>query len=75
MIQVTVKLFASFRIGRFDKEIREYPSATTVGDVVRDLEIPETEVGILLLNFVHVNLHQPLADGDALSIFPLVGGG
>lgn len=75
MIKITVKLFASFRIGRFDREIREYPPATTVGDVVRDLQIPEAEVGILLLNFVHVNLHRQLVDGDALSIFPLVGGG
>jgi len=75
MIQVTVKLFASFRIGRFVREIREYPPATTVGDVVRDLKVPETEVGILLLNFVHVNLQHQLADGDSLSIFPLVGGG
>jgi molybdopterin converting factor small subunit len=75
MIKISVKLFASFRIGRFDREIREYPPATTVGDVVRDLKIPEAEVGILLLNFVHVNLHRQLADGDALSIFPRVGGG
>lgn len=75
MIQVTVKLFASLRIGRFDREIREYPQTTTVGDVVRDLQIPEAEVGILLLNFVHVDLQRQLADGDALAIFPLVGGG
>lgn len=74
-MKITVKLFASFRIGRFDRDIREYPPATTVGDVVRDLQIPVAEVGILLLNFVHVDLQQQLADGDALSIFPLVGGG
>jgi molybdopterin converting factor small subunit len=75
MIKITVKLFASFRIGRFDREIREYPPATTVGDVVRDLQIPAAEVGILLLNFVHVDLQRQLPDGDTLSIFPLVGGG
>ncbi|MFO7765059.1 MAG: MoaD/ThiS family protein [Pelovirga sp.] len=75
MIKITVKLFASFQLGRFDRDIREYPSATTVGDVVRDLQIPAAEVGILLLNFVHVDLQRQLADGDSLSIFPLVGGG
>ncbi len=75
MIKITVKLFASFRIGRFDREIREYPPATTVADVVRDLQIPAAEVGILLLNFVHVDFQRQLADGDTLSIFPLVGGG
>ena len=75
MMQVTVKLFASFRAGRFDLEIREYPQATTVADVVRGLKIPESEIGILLLNSVHVDLQRQLADGDVLSIFPLVGGG
>jgi len=75
MIQVTVKLFASFRIDRFDREIREYPPATTVADVVRELKIPETEIGILLLNSVHVDLQRQLADNDVLAIFPLVGGG
>lgn len=75
MITITVKLFASFRIGRFDREVREYPQGTLVGDVIRELGIPAAEAGILLLNFVHVNLQQPLADGDVLSIFPLVGGG
>ncbi|MBW6508060.1 MAG: MoaD/ThiS family protein [Desulfuromonadales bacterium] len=74
-MQVTVKLFASFRIDRFDREIREYPPATTVADVVRELKIPETEIGILLLNSVHVDLQRQLADNDVLAIFPLVGGG
>ncbi len=75
MIQVNVKLFASFRIGRFDREIREYPQATTVADVVKELGIPEGEIGILLLNSVHVDLKRQLVDKDVLAIFPLVGGG
>jgi len=74
-MQVTVKLFASFQKGRFKIEIREYPDRTPIGTVVRELNIPEGEVGILLLNAVHAKMDQPLADGDLLAIFPLVGGG
>lgn len=75
MIQVTVKLFASFRSGRFDQESREYPDSTKVVDIVRELDVPEAEIGILLLNSVHVDLQRQLQDGDTLAIFPLVGGG
>lgn len=74
-MQVTVKLFASFQIGRFKLEVRDYPDQTLVGAVVRELNIPEAEVGILLLNAVHAKLDQPLSEGDLLAIFPLVGGG
>lgn len=74
-MKVTVKLFASFQTGRFKIEDREYPDQTLIGTIVRELNIPEEEVGILLLNAVHAKLEQPLTDGDLLAIFPLVGGG
>ncbi|WP_020676737.1 MoaD/ThiS family protein [Geopsychrobacter electrodiphilus] len=74
-MQVTVKLFASFQTGRFKVELREFPDQTLIGDVVRELNIPAGEVGILLLNAVHAKMDQPLTEGDLLAIFPLVGGG
>jgi molybdopterin converting factor small subunit len=74
-MKVTVKLFASFQTGRFKVELREYPDQTLIGTIVRELNIPEEEVGILLLNAVHAKLDKPLSDGDLLAIFPLVGGG
>ena len=74
-MKVTVKLFASFQVERFKIEIREYPDQTLIGTIVRELNIPEEEVGILLLNAVHAKMDQPLSDGDLLAIFPLVGGG
>ena len=74
-MKINVKLFASFQIGRFKQELREYPEQTLIGTVVRELKIPEEEIGILLLNAVHADLKRPLADGDILAIFPLVGGG
>lgn len=74
-MKVTVKLFATFRRGRFDQELREYPEGTTVGDVTRELELTEDELGIILLNCRHSVLDRVLNDGDTLSLFPLVGGG
>lgn len=74
-MKVTVKLFASFQAGRFNKEIRDYPDQTSISSIVQELNIPEEEVGILLLNAVHADLAQSLTDGDILAIFPLVGGG
>jgi sulfur-carrier protein len=74
-MKVTVKLFATFRIGRFGEESREYPQGTTVGSVITELSLPLDEIGATLINHRHVEEDHQLQDGDTLSIFPLVGGG
>jgi molybdopterin converting factor small subunit len=74
-MKITVKLFASFRTGRFGSEERDCQDGTTVAQVVAELGLPEHELGIMLINSRHVKLGHQLADGDTLSIFPLLGGG
>lgn len=74
-MEITVKLFTTFRTGRFNVENRTYPEGTTVGQIVQELKIPEPELGILMVNARHVDLDRVLADGETLAIFPLVGGG
>ncbi|WP_298433400.1 MoaD/ThiS family protein [Geobacter sp.] len=74
-MNITVKLFATFRAGRFDIESRTYAEGTTVGDVVRELNLSEKELGIMLVNSRHVKLDHRLEEGDTLSLFPLLGGG
>ena len=74
-MQITVKLFAHFRNNRFNKEVRTIAPDTTVGAIVAELAIAEDEVGVVLINGRHGSLDQPLAEGDNLSLFPLVGGG
>ena len=74
-MKVTVKLFASFRTGRFVMEEREYPDGTTVGQVVEELRLSEQELGIMMVNSRHVKLDRVLAEGDTLALFPLLGGG
>jgi len=74
-MRVTVKLFANFRIDRFKEEDRDYPGPATVADVIAELGIPDPEVGIIFINGRHAARDTVLAEGDALSLFPLVGGG
>jgi sulfur carrier protein ThiS len=74
-MQINVKLFATFRVGRFSKQKREYPPGTRVSGVIEDLQIPESQVGILMLRNRHISSDQELTDGADLSIFPFVGGG
>jgi molybdopterin converting factor small subunit len=74
-MRITVKLFATFRKGRFDMEVRIVPPGSTVTKVIEDARLPESEIGILLVNGRHSDRTRELADGDTVAIFPLVGGG
>ncbi len=70
-MNVTVKLFATFRIGRFVAEKREYDAGTTVADIFEELKIPTDEIGATLVNGRHVEWDAEIAEGDTLTIFPL----
>ena len=74
-MQITVKLFATLRTGRFSQELRSYPDGASCRQVAVDIGIPLEDLGIVLLNGRHASLGQVLRDGDCLSLFPLLGGG
>lgn len=74
-MKITVKLFATFRTGRFVIEVRDYPEGTTVGTVADGLALSREELGIVMVNSRHVDLDRVLVAGDTLALFPLVGGG
>lgn len=74
-MQVTVKLFASFRQGRFNVATHEYEAGTRVSDVISRLAIPQEEIGMIMINGRHAEAHQELEPGVHLSLFPLLGGG
>lgn len=74
-MRVTVKLFATFRSGRFLVETRDYPPGTPVGYILDELALPEKELGAIFVNFRHAEKDYVLKEGDIVSIFPLVGGG
>jgi molybdopterin converting factor small subunit len=74
-MRITVKLFATFRSGRFAVEIRDYPAGTAVSDIVAELALADQKLGMLLVNSRPVGLDRILADGETLALFPLVDGG
>ena len=74
-MQITVKLFANFRNNRFKDTLKTISPNTTVRKIVQELAIAEEELGVILINGRHGRVDQILAEGDALSLFPLVGGG
>jgi len=74
-MRVKVKLFANFRVDRFKVSYRDYPVPVTVADIITELCIPEPEVGIIFINNRHAAMDAILTEGDALALFPLLGGG
>jgi len=75
MNRFTVKLFAYFRNNRFRQKECQYPTGTTVLDIIHDLGIDPEEVGVLMINSKHCEPEAQPATGDNLAIFPKVGGG
>ncbi|MDR3439810.1 MoaD/ThiS family protein [Telmatospirillum sp.] len=74
-IKVTVKLFASFRRDRFREALQSRPQGTRIADVVSDLGIEPTDVGMIFVRGLHAQPEQMLRDGDTLALFPRLGGG
>ena len=74
-MQLTVKLFAYFRDNRFKEQRMEFPEGTTVETIIGSLGVPLAEVGVTMINSRHCELHQVVAEGDQLAIFPAIGGG
>ena len=74
-MKLTVKLFAHFRDNRFVSEVQEYPSGTTIGEIIDRLGIDREDIGITMVNSKHCGFTDTPAEDDILAIFPLVGGG
>lgn len=74
-MHLTVKLFATFRQGRFDVAAVERPECCSVGDLLSSLALPLDELGFVLVRGRHVEQDHRLAAGDTVSVFPKVGGG
>ena len=73
-MQVTVKLYASFCIGRFTSAVREYPEATTISAISKDLGLA-AEALIHLRNGCHARLDDPVQDRDTVTFLPVIDGG
>lgn len=75
-MNVEVKLFATFRNGRFKKKNIEFvENDIKVQDLLNELGIKEEEVALIIVNGIHSNVDRKLEEGDILSLFPPVAGG
>ena len=74
-MEITIKLFATLRNGLFDEEKREVFQGATIGEVIKNLNIPGNQVTLILLNGRHAWPDTELKNGDILSLFPPIGGG
>ena len=74
-MRLTVKLFATYREGRFEIANMEHPDGSTVGSLLDALAIPHADLGFVLVQGRHVELDTLLTPDTTVSIFPKVGGG
>lgn len=74
-MKINIKLYATFREGRFAAETMEFPDGATVLDVAKKLQIEPEEISIAMINGTSSELDTVLKEGDTLVLFPPVGGG
>lgn len=74
-MNINVSLHGVFRIDRFKEQTCEYPNSSNVQSVIDDLNIPASLLGIILINGIHAQAETILADGDTLTLLPLLDGG
>ena len=72
---IEVRLFATLRQGRQKVYQLEHSSVKTVQDIMDVLDVPRSEVNIMLINGFHQKPETEVKDGDFVSLFPAVGGG
>jgi len=77
MIDITIKLFAQYREGKFKVEKRSYIKNSTIKNVLDDigLDLGKFPIGVLMVNGRHVEEDFVLQNEQILAIFPKVGGG
>jgi molybdopterin converting factor small subunit len=74
-MQIQVRLFATFRIGRFKEQMRDFPPGTSIRKVVEELGIDASQIGTVFVDSKYAELDQELHENAQLGIFPMVGGG
>ena len=75
-MDITIKLFAYFRDGRFKEAAsRFFDEGATPQEVITSLGIKMDDVGVIMVNHRHADPAYCLQQNDVLAIFPKIGGG
>ncbi len=72
---VEVRLFASFREGRFKEKELELPEGSSLADLLARLDIAPKDAKITIVNGTAVSADLKLAEKDVVAIFPPIAGG
>ncbi|MBW7991085.1 MAG: MoaD/ThiS family protein [Planctomycetes bacterium] len=73
---VEVKLFATFREGRFNERGLELPEESSLSDLLKYLTIPEKDAKVIIVNGLAVSaVEHKLSNHDVVAIFPPIAGG
>lgn len=72
---VEVKLFATFREGRFNERELELPEESSMSDLLKYLKIPEKDAKIIIVNGLAMSAEHQLSNHDVIAIFPPIAGG
>lgn len=76
MIKIDLKLYVTLsKYHPGGSEKYETAKGTTVGKLIKDLNIPDALVKLIFVNGVRKNREYQLEDKDRLGLFPPVGGG
>jgi molybdopterin converting factor small subunit len=71
-MNVTVRLFASFRIKQNQEIMQTCRPGSTILNIVSVFGLPDNESFIVELNGASASLDDSLHEGDVLSLVPLV---
>lgn len=74
-MEIEVRLFASFRNGRWKSKRLQFKNDIIIIDILNYLNINKDEIGMILINGSYQTADYKLNDGDILAIFPPVAGG
>lgn len=74
-MEIEVRLFASFREGRWKSKRLQFSEDLHIIDILDTLHININEIGMILVNGSYKTTDFKLNDGDILALFPPVAGG
>ena len=72
---VQVKLFATYRQGRFKEKKVDLPAGSALCDVLEPLKLPDKPKKILMVNGISAEPDRKLKNEDVVAIFPMIAGG
>ena len=75
MINVTIKLFATLQLGRFEIRDEQFEEGVTVNDIMQENGLHKDQVLLILVNGRHAEYGTVLSDKDTVALFPPIGGG